>query len=377
MNLKKHDTLIQKEWLWQYADEERDVNVFNTPDKTSLIFAIFYLDDLEEAITPIISNIFSLVEKEFHDWNVSYPWTEYNGVELEITQYVYELGNKEITIPYITGQICVEDNLQQEEGIIISILYNISKTIGPGCFIKISDTTGDFLLAEAYEGIPEEYEFPIANNRFWLNDGKFKMISKNYYYNRGLQPEESLEFLRKSPQNCIEIPKISSILQSKVTEDFPSKYMSDMVQIPLLINDNSIAQLLKDNSQIINYLLKNIASTTDPIDKIDLNLKGTAQKINLLATKSHCEVLKYYLEMNNLRNDSTNIELASGEIISCTLRDLVDSKMISIENSSNMKLKPSNIFDIGKFPVLNLYKNMDMTNDVQPTEELIEKLGNF
>ena len=149
LQLVKKCYKIDGKWLWQTDQNEETFDIFNIPKKTHLVFGVFVLDIFIKDIEPVLQSLYHKLSKLLKDWNTFYPWTEYNGVSLRLDNIQ--------NIKYIFGELCVEDNLQKEESLIVSLLRNFSKEVGDQVFIKIVDTYGDFLLDTCYDVLPRNY----------------------------------------------------------------------------------------------------------------------------------------------------------------------------------------------------------------------------
>lgn len=376
MKICKPEQLVSSEWLWQYEDGERDINVFNAPEKTTLTFGIFFLDKLAKDLEFSLNNIYNKTEQAFKSWNTHYPWSEYNSVHLEFQET--ETGSK-----YLFGQLCVEDSAQEEESLIIAILRELSLELGVQVFIKVSDTACDFLLAEVHEAIPEEYQHPVANNRLWIHEGRFKLIPSTFYFDRGLKPNEALEFLRKAYFRCIEIEGISNGISDKMIKDFPNRYLSKLVKLPLVFENETHYKLLKENPLVINLLLKSLLTETIVIDKQDSQVK--TYPIEFLATKDHCDILSLYLDNEDLKKEMEKIPLYSGRCITQVLNNLIENSTLLVEDNcqeeKNLivenKFNHEELFIKYPFEQASILNKFIPEKDLEPTEELMQKLGEF
>lgn len=378
MKLLKNEQLINSEWLWQCDDDEKDVNVFDAPDKTWLLFGIFYLDELQATNLPVIEKAYEICKEVFHEWALKFPWSEGIGPDIHIET----IPDQENDDSYILGKLCVEDNLVFEEGLVVSLLQQVSNRLNEQYFIKVSDTSGDFILAECYEDIPEDYNFPIANNRLWINEGKFKLIPKNYLLNEGLTSENALLFLQKSQESLIEINSISNGIKSKILDKFPAYYLSNLVRVPLYIENPDYLNIIRDATQYSSHIFKNVSSLNDATtDSTITPAKDNGTSVDVLALKDHVDVLKYYFEQNDIVVDSTNFPLYTGRLMCASLQNLIESGNITVdynETTTNLDSPSSSeSFKLSNFDVIDLKADIKPNDDIEPTEDLINKLGSF
>ncbi|CCD25055.1 uncharacterized protein NDAI_0E02380 [Naumovozyma dairenensis CBS 421] len=377
LKIVKPTTPIDHEWLWQYDDGEKDINVFDAPTKVYLVFGIFYLDRFAKETFAKVEGILQQVQANIQEWNTLYPWSEYNGISMEL-KYMND------GLPYIFGQLCEEDNIQNEESLVVAMLQEVSLQLGSQLFIKISATDGDNILAEFNECIPEEYEYPVANNRFWIYEGKFVMIPTYFYEGRGLKPNEALEFLTKAPFKCIEIDKLSQCIRDKIINPHPNATFAELGKLMLVIEDQDFLTILKDNSQIISYLVKSlikdeITNVQDIIKKENVSDQDKNQPTEFLIPKNHANLLSLYLDIHKLKDDPLKIPMYCGRILHQVFKSLIDNSELKINevSSATVKWKESNLLKDYKFETIALEEPFKPQSDVEPTEELMDKLGNF
>ncbi|CCF59659.1 hypothetical protein KAFR_0H02500 [Kazachstania africana CBS 2517] len=371
MKIVKEDAGVNAEWLWQNDDNERSVDAFDRPEKTYLIFGIFVLDRLSNDVGSKLSDLSLKLEQLLKPWNASFPWTEYNGV----SQRLMRLDDG---MQYIFGHVCVEDNVQDEEILIVNLLHKLSKDCGPEVFIRVCDTDGDFLLIECNEALPEEYQYPVANNRLWLHEGRFKMIPTYFYAGRGLTYEEALEFLSKAYYKCIEINSLSEKVTSSMLTNFPNNIFSNLGVLRLEIEDVRSFELLKRNPKIVSPLLKQLMSE-DSIEISFEKIGNELHNLDVMVPQSHANILVLYLENHNFKKDSSVMPVYAGRIISRLLNECISRDFISVDQDAKDDGQKvcTDIFEAYPLQTVDLLRSIPMEKDVDPNEELIEKLGKF
>lgn len=372
MKLAKPQTFVKNEWLWQHDDDgERDVNVFDGLDTTSLVFGIFYIDKFARDIKPHLQVLLERAQTSVQMWNFSYPWSEYNNIDMRCD----ELENGK---PFIFGQLCVEDNVRDEESLTVALLQRLSSELGQEVFIRVCDTDGDFILAEVHDAIPEEYEYPIANNRLWLHEGKFKMIPIYFHPNRGLRPQEALKFLEEASFKCLEIEKINTAVSTKMIKGYPSQYLSTLVRLPLVLEDKKCYNILAENRQIISFLLKNLMK--EDIKVSPQAPEETLHPTEFLVPQSHCELLSLFLDAKDLRRDSNLIPLYCGRAMSQVLRNLLESGVVLLEDHSIQDEENTtdySMFAMTNFKPASLNSTAAEGDDIGFDEKLMENLKGF
>lgn len=378
MKVLKPEHLVDECHLWQH-DTDQDSNIFESVEKTTLVFGIFYLDKMILDITQELEKVYTRLKKLIFPWNKYYPWNQYNGIQVRITKNTDGL-------PYIFGSLCVEDYAEQEESLVVGLLHKLSGEWGPQLLIKVCDTDGDFLMIECSKEIPEEYEYPVGNNRLWLHEGKFKMIPVTYYYNRGITMNESLDFLERAYFKCIEIPEISKKLQEKMLDGFPEKYLNNLLKFPIAIQDERHYKILQCNPQLISLVLKNILD--ERITLGTTNFQGRAQELEVLAPSEHCNFLSTYLHGEKVPFDKSEVALLCGQLVSKSLLSLIDNQLVTIEESTQCSVVDpaslnSALNDVGllqghfNFKDTRLDKPLELEDDIEPTEKLISSLNSF
>lgn len=371
MNLKKAESIVSDEWLWQFEDGDRDINVFDAPVKTHLLFGIFHLDRLSDKNVDIqLKKIYKQATEAFRSWNLKYPWSEYNPVNIKIQQV--EDNNS-----YILGQICVEDNVIEEEQLIIAILQYLSSKLTVNEFIRVTDSNGDFLLSECHDSIPKEYEYPISNNRLWLHEGKFKLIPNSFYYNRGLEPREALEFLKKAYFRCIEVNEISKRIYKTMIKGFPDDNLSKLVKLPLELEDTYLLNLISTNPQVVSYLLKQLLRESVEISK---NKSRTENPVlEVLVPTDFSNLLSIYMDSKSLKKYPHRIPLYSGRIVS-KLLELAIADGVLIPNDyalNNVSDIDDGLFDTYKFETISLSSPVDFSSDYEPNQDFMDKLPEY
>lgn len=383
LHLVKKCYKIDGKWLWQTDQNEETFDIFDIPNKTHLVFGIFVLDIFIKDIGPVLQSLYQKLSELLKDWNTFYPWTEYNGVSLRLDN----IRN----IRYILGDLCVEDNLQKEEELIVSLLRKFSKEAGDQVFIKIVDTDGDFLLASCHDIIPGNYEYPVGNNRLWLRNGDFVIIPDSIQPNKGLDPQICLDTLLFTPFKCINIDNISKKLDRLYPiNEFPTRQLSELGLLSLELPENKTAEILKSNPRIVNYLIKNLFTINANEKKIirdsyveDLEYNQNVSKF--LISKNHFNLLLLYLRANNLEVKQSHIaKECSLHLLSC-LRYLIDVGDIKVENveeksqisTSGTQWKEAPFYKTYKFPSLDYKQKYDVETGIEPNEKLMDLFTQF
>lgn len=325
MRVFKPQKPVRPEWLWQYDDDTRTLNFFESPIRTWLVFGIFYLDKFEKNPTPQVASLQERLRSLLNGWNYCYPWSEYEGIHLQIEEPVGRA-------PFIFGQICVEDNMAEEESLIVGLLQKFSSECTSQVFIKVCDTDGDFLLAEASDAIPEAYEYPVAINRLWLHQGYFKMISNDFNPSSGLEPSDALKFLEDMPYKLTMIDEINSKLSQKLTRNFAERVLSNLYRLPLVIEDEKCLNIIVSNPRIISFAIKNLIN-----EEVTVNIdtpKTDTKMIEPLVPKRFCNILSMFLDAHHLKENAGYIPLYCGRAVSKVMDILLQNSDLRL-NSVN------------------------------------------
>ncbi|CAL9734890.1 hypothetical protein MOSE0_G01970 [Monosporozyma servazzii] len=376
----KEDDLIDGKWLWQEDQNEQTLDIFNVPKKTYLTFGIFILDAFIRDVDPILQSCYDKLTKHLEDWNKFYPWSEYNGVSLRLDSLE---GRK-----YILGQHCVEDNLEQEGSLVVALLRLFSKEMGEQVYIKVADTDGDFLLASCHETIPGNYEYPVGNNRLWLQNGKFIIIPDTIHPNRGVFPKECIDILLNSPFKCVQLENISKKLDILYPiEEFPSKYLSKLGLLTLELPDNDVSSIIRADPKILNFLIKSLFSSgmdsTDIVENVNsTNLISETESQQFLVSKNHFDLLLLYLQINNLKDDISQVPKYSGKLLTNCLATLLDSKTFELVESNADILniptwKSSSVFKLHNFSDLDYSQDYEPEKREEPNDKLMDLFTQF
>lgn len=320
MSFEEDSSLKKEEWLWQ-PDIECELNVFGRPDKTTLVFGVFYLNRLLRDEKKMITTLFHKLKRLLDPWNKYYPWNQFKGVEIAITKM-------DDGLPYIFGSLCVEDNIEQEESLLVAILHEFSRSEGMDVFIKICDTEGDFVLMECNDVLPDEYESPIGNNRVWLQEGKFKIIPHTFHPERGLRSDEALNFLMNSYYACVIPASINKRLEEKVLYGFPKKNLKDLVQLPLKISNEKHMKILRNNPQLISLILKNSLDERITLEGCDSTPNCKSKEFRILTPIKHCKIISFYLNCLSTPYEKESLPSLCGQLISKSLDDLIEKRIL-------------------------------------------------
>ncbi|KAL3232200.1 hypothetical protein RNJ44_04116 [Nakaseomyces bracarensis] len=325
---------VNPEWLWQPKDDLETIDELDLPEKTYLCFGVFWLDiySTPECDRIELEKVLEDLQLEFDKWNVAYPWSEYNGVTLKLEEL-----DRNKRSPYILGYHCVEDNIEDEEGIVLSILANFSKKASQYVFIKICDTDGDFILSECNNILPREYEYPVANNRFWLHEGRFKTIPLSFYPDRGLVPSECMEFLLKGVYKCNCIQAVQDRIEDKFTSVFPEGYFHDLRSLPLKFVDGKIFNIIEQNPSIVTYLIKQLLIPGIEKDLAFSKLQRESEtfSLNVIVPKKILSILIMYVKQFYKDEDENMYSFYYGEVISSLLDRASKDRDIQLVEKTN------------------------------------------
>ena len=274
---------VDAKWLWQVDDSVEDgaADIFDIPDRVNVIFGIFYLDKFNKDNSLHIRRIKDRLDNTLNPWNENYPWTEYTGITTRIE--TLQDGSQ-----YILGQLCVEDNIQEEESLLVGILQEFSQHLESNAFIKICDTDGDFILAECHDVLPKEYEYPIANNRLWLHQGRFEMIPGDYTPSKGLNQREALTFLSNSYFRLTEIESMSERIRQGFLFGFPSIKLGNLRTLNFTLDSEREYNIFRENPKVVSFLIKHLPYEDMVISGDSLSAAQFSGDLNVLVA-SGCE----------------------------------------------------------------------------------------
>ncbi|CCE64000.1 hypothetical protein TPHA_0G01640 [Tetrapisispora phaffii CBS 4417] len=378
--LIKVEETVPNSFLWQNdGNIESDIDVFNAPDKTHLLFGVFNLDRYNTGQSmERLNEVLRLINAHLSTWNNNYPWSEYNPIQVTIESFE--------TFPgcFIKGQICVEDNIIEEEKIIVALLQEISNLLSVNEFIRVCDTTGDFILSVCNENIPEEYEYPIANNRLWIHEGKFKMIPLSFYPDRGLKPTEALEFLSKAYFKCCQIKALNNQIDEYFIKKFPDNILSNMVSMPLYFENTNDYKLFTKNKQIVCFLIKTLL--IDNIVDIDITSSPVSDEIiksNVIIPKEFSNLLSLFLDKKNLKKEKSSIPVYCSRILLRIIKMLTSNKELQVRsndttsNDSEFFSSSKNIFDTYKFKKISLEGPVETAGTVDTELEFMNQFPDY
>lgn len=371
MQVVKPQNLVSSEWLWQFEDGERSINVFDSPNDTWLIFGIFYLDKFDNNPQFKVERLLKQLYGEINSWNRAYPWSEYNGIHLRLDKTSQD-------VPFILGEICVEDNVMEEESIVVALLQQFSLHCRDSqVFIKVCDTGGDFLLAEACDAIPADYEYPVSINRLWIHDGKFKMIPNEYHKRRGLKPEESLNFLRDNYYKLIVIDGIQKKVSDRITNRYPDGFLNDLVKLPLVIEDTQTMNILVSSPQIISFALKNLINEETDVEEKVSQVHDEYQK-EFLVPKRFIDLVSLFLDSKDLKKRHSDIPVYCGRAVTGVLNTLLKNYVIHLgTNEEAISTDNSEMFHLHEFKVASLDAPFTISEDTKSPEDVIDRLHKF
>ena len=368
------DYYLSTEWLWQKHESDNIIEVFDAPDKIYLCFGIFLIDRLKLSKPKTLDAIYKSLSKELEYWNQHYPWSELSSFKLQLR----ELSD---STPYLFGYKCTQDNSVEENALILGILHNISQGFGPEIFVKICDTDGDFILADCNDSIPEEFNYPVANNRLWLHEGKFKLIPTYFYPDRGLTQGECIEFLGKAHYKLVTDQKLMSEIDKKYIQSFPHERLNDLQLLNIKIGDKECLEILKQNPTTLNFIIKqfHVIDVEDP-DISKYNGKGT--ECTFLISRVFLDLLSLYMDSRGLKRDQGEVQLYSGEIISLMLKTLLEDNTLAIQETDGLHIKPgvhhmNTTFQDFDFKKRSLSDMIELKDDMIPDQEALDKVAEF
>lgn len=309
MGVVKPERRVNDKWLWQSDESGLKDDIFDQENGTTLVFGVFYFDELVQDSEQLIlkSQLQELISM-LEPWNKSYPWNSFNGVTLEIREYLS--GEY-----YIFGSLHMGDNARDEEALVLSILLNFSRRVGPCTFIKVCDTDGEFILMEANDVIPEELEYPISNNRIWITMGRLKYIPTTFYFDRGLSKIESISYLKKENSKLLPLPNIETKIRESFLNVFPNSALDKLNTTTITVSDPEIAAILKNDPKIVSLAVSHFMSSTYDIP-ISHSKEVLNDKINLTIPSAHAALVKKYSKMTG---KGENYEKTLSEILETSI----------------------------------------------------------
>lgn len=174
--------------------------------------------------------------------------------------------------------------------------------------MRICDTDGDFLMTET---ISKEIVNPGCN-RLWLQCGRLKLIPASD--GRGVSPSDALEFLKNSYFKCTDFNSMNQYIATKVTNEFPDKFLSNLARLQLVIENKENCKVLLENPRLISYLLKCLNDEEIIVSKSPPS--NSSKKIELLVPKGHCNIIPFFLEAKGLNKDLELVPLFCGRAVS-------------------------------------------------------------
>ncbi|XDT22892.1 SGT1 protein [Nakaseomyces glabratus] len=355
MSVRRLDNVVDSKYLWQPVDGIESNSDAKLED-TYLCFGIFWLDiyaDYQHQLEELQKHQVR-IEQSLNDWNIHYPWSNIEGVAMEIRFLSEDKGKR----PYLFGYHCVEDNIEAEEGIVVSLLFEYLKESGPEVFMKICDTDGDFLIDKFEDLMPDVYAFPSANNRLWLHEGKFKAIPASFKPGRGIESSECIEFLSKQMFKCEVLTKMQDAFEKEILNSFPHSYLDELKLIKLAIPDDMCHSGLKLNPGLGSYLIKQSLENTDTaggsVATIVEQAKQSPTTYDLLVPASHLRILStVQFNVTGKEKDCYDPHIC-GWILCNTFSRLIKTGKILYKPNSKRLTDPDSIF--ANFPFKEVRK---------------------
>ena len=362
------------EWLWQTHEKDNIDEVFNAPDKTYLCFGIFLVDKLKLSKPDTLDTIFKTVRDELDSWTKRYPWFEMSNFSLR----------KETMpdhTPYIFGYKCTQDNSSEENALIVGILHKLAQNFSPEIFMKICDTDGDFIMSDCHEVVPEDFNYPTANNRLWIHEGKFKLIPTYFYPHRGLVWEESLEFLTKAYYKMVTEEKLMKKIDELYVKGFPESRLSNLQSFDVKISDKNMLETIRENPAAINFILKELkTSEGENVAIPNINYEEST-KCTLVASKDTINLLSMFMTIHDLLDDKGKIEETSGELISTLLKRLLYDNTLFIEDRPDLtvtdKHNKDDIFEVTTFKKRSLDGAIELSPELMPDQKYFDMARDF
>lgn len=314
MHESENEHLGKAALLWSDLSETHD-GLDETPEETYIYFGIFHLDIIHGQSAEHLNRALKQFQDLIRPWNEFYPWTNYNGVKTEVVE-------DSASAPYILGSLCITDNLE-EESLVVSLLQRFSSLQGPEIFVKVTGSDGEVLLIESHDVLPSEYEYPKGNNRLWIHEGKFKLIPSNVTPGRGMERSEALNFLLSTYYKLIEVPEVSSILHQRFVLDTPEKYLRNLYQLPLELNNKQHFELLKKKPRLIGYIIKCLYQENLSHEPEKIIEECENQPLTLLLPVSQCKLLSFYLQYSGIDLQSERLPSITGAIISRAFEQVI------------------------------------------------------
>ncbi|KAG0671518.1 hypothetical protein C6P45_000350 [Maudiozyma exigua] len=362
------------EWLWQKHEKDNINEVFNAPEKTYLCFGIFLIDKLKLSEPDILDSIFKTVTHELDYWEKRYPWFDMTGFSLR-------RETMPDSTPYLYGYKCTQDNSSEESALIVGILHKLAQDFSPEIFMKVCDTDGDFIMSDCHEVVPEEFNYPIANNRLWVHEGKFKLIPTYFYPQRGLDWNEALEFLTKAYYKMVTEEKLMKKIDELYIKEFPKARLSNLQTLDVKISDKKILDIIKENPSSINFILKELKSSEGEDVSIPNTNYEESTKCTLLASRDSINLLLMFMEMHDLSKDKEKIKETSGELISTLLKRLLDDNTLLIEKVEDYELADTDdtdsLFEKSNFQKRLLDGPIDLPPGLIPEEKYLDIVKDF
>ncbi|AAS51358.1 ACR132Wp [Eremothecium gossypii ATCC 10895] len=312
---------LKEHWLWQ-PEVDRVVDVFDAPEATVMVFGVFYIDKFVMDVQDKIRKIHAQLEEVFRPWNEHYPWQGYSGVHLRA---VRGAGGQAMVL----GGVEVADNAEEEEALVAGVLQRFSRAQGAEVFIKMCDTEGDFLLMMSSEALPEEYDYPVGNNRLWLSAGEFKLIPRDVHGSRGLRANEAVDYLERSHFKCLTVPAVSRALEARIAQGFPARHLEALTWVHLKMRQTAHAELVRANPTVFPLLLANFLRN-------DLSLTGAAMEgqeakcsdVHVLVPKTHAALASLLLAHSPVARGG-DLGITLGDILSLSLQDALDAGQLT------------------------------------------------
>ncbi|KAL6944953.1 hypothetical protein ACO0QE_002395 [Hanseniaspora vineae] len=377
--------IADPEWLDNATEgdtrlEQRDLKVLEAVEKTTAVFGLFFIDKYMLDISTELQTVYDQLQQFLSRWNQIFPWNMYYGISVDIVKTQQGMS-------YIVGSLCVDDNAEIEETFMVGILSQFTRELkNDKVFIRILDSEGDFLMADCFETVPEEYEYPIATNRLWLNSGHFIMIPKDIYYpSRGLTLDESIDFLERAFFKCVGISGVTNVLDTKYGEHFCDNFLKNtLCLVKITLRNKQYYEYLKQNPKLFTPILKNAyvlsASPTRVFAKHSTINETELFELALPTSSSYGNVLTMLLAPKNFSESSLSQSI--GELVEKSLSDMMQNGDVDFthecEEKNNGTISIDHTPEFKSLPSFEPNSEfIDNLKNEENTENLLNQLNTY
>ncbi|KAL8771694.1 MAG: hypothetical protein Q9209_002885 [Squamulea sp. 1 TL-2023] len=159
-------------------------------------------------------------------------------------------------LSFLQGQTNFGDSVE-DEWLIVYLLRELSKTF-PQCWIRVVDSDGEFLLAEAADALPKWLTPEVAENRVWISHGRMLIIPKEprkgKAHTRGLTTDDALTFIQDRETDLLHIPAIESEAFYRLRK-YPAQ-IQDSLHQGFITVPRKLAHVLHENAAYISLAVE-------------------------------------------------------------------------------------------------------------------------